>query len=304
MLSSSLFSKLEDHHHHRHHESEAALSLAIQGFLSAISISLSDLGFDSNKSTSEIISFPWINRCFQLLRIQHRAFAKLIVEIDYPVRKHEASSGEGFFQYTLRLLELLNSISSCIADLSQARLRLSHALSLVESSPSSAIDRLKPIGTSSFKNSSIKGEIGEISVEVKNSEKESVVNRALTIMKQIGSWVCGLVISGLSGEVEVFMEMRRSTGKLGVSALDRLDFTVHKAICESGARLKEVQEVNDAVELLAASMADRKRAEDLQKKLAVLEKETDDFKKEVDSLFSDVLEERTKLLDSLRRTYQ
>lgn len=279
-------------------------SAAIQGFLSQISIRLNDVGFDLNKPTSEILSFSFINRCFELLRVQHRAFAKLLLEIDYPVRKHEGPSGDEFLKYSLKLLDLLNSISSCIAHLGQARLKLSHALSLVEASPSSALDRLKPIGTSSFSKEPIKeGENGEICVEVEKSEKELVVHRALMIMKQIGLWVCGIVISGLSGDAEAFMEMRKSYEEFGVSGLDRLDFIVHKAICESGVMLKEIKEVNDAVELLVASTAAGKSsdaAENLHKRLEVLEKETDDLRKEVDSLFSDVLEERTKLLDCIR----
>lgn len=302
----NFFSKLEDHSHH--HESEA-VSAAIQRFLAQISIRLNDVGFDLNKPTSEILSFSLIKRCFELLRIQHRAFAKLLVEIDYPVRKHEGSSGDEFLKYTLKLLDLLNSISSCIAHLGQARLKLSHALTLVEASPSSAIDRLKPIGGSGyFSKEPIKeGESGEICVEVEKSEKELVVCRALMIMKQIGLWVCGFVISGLSGDADAFMEMRKSSGELGVSGLDRLDFPVHKAICESGVRLKEIKEVNDAVELLVASMAAGKSndsAENLQKRLEVLEKEIDGLRKEVDSIFSDVLEERSKLLDCLRQRNQ
>ncbi|KAE8650925.1 hypothetical protein Csa_002043 [Cucumis sativus] len=123
------------------------------------------------------------------------------------------------------------------------------------------------------------------------------------IMKQIGLWVCGIVISGLSGDAEAFLEMRKSYDEFGVSGLDRLDFIVHKAICESGVRLKEIKEVNDAVELLVASVAAGKSsdaAQNLHKRLEVLEKEVDDLRKEVDSLFSDVLEERTKLLDCFR----
>lgn len=266
---------------------------------------MNDLGFDSNKPTSEILSFPWIKRCVELIRVQHRAFAKLLVEIDYPLRKNdEGSSGDEFFNYTLILLELLNSISSCIANLAQTRLELSHALSL------SAIDRLKPIGTSDVSKGSIKeDETGETCVEVVKSGKEFVVCRALMIMKRICLWVCGIVISGLSGNAEEFMEMRKpSIGEeLGISAFDRLDLTVHRAISEYGVRLKEVKEVNDSVELLVASMAagkSRDEAEGLQKKLEVLEKEIDDLRNEVDSLFSDVLEERSKLLDCLRQRNQ
>lgn len=298
------FSKLEDH---KHHESEA-FSTAIDRFLSEVSIRLNDLGLDSKKPSSEILSFRWIKRCIALLRVQHRAFAKLIVEIDYPLRKQDASSGDDFLKYTLKLLELLNSISSSLSHLGQVRLELSHALSLVDSSPSSAIDRLKPIESSSFTRDSIKGDgTGEICLEVAKSGKDSVVYRALMIMQQISLWVCGIVISGLSGNAEPFMGLRKSAGKLGVSSLNRLDSIVHQEICESGVRLKEVKEANDAVELLVASMAagkTRDAAEDLQKRLEILEKEMDDLRKEVDSLFSDVLEERSKLLDCLRQINQ
>ena len=107
---------------------------------------------DLNKPTSEILSFPWIRKCFELLHVQNRAFAKLLEEIDYPVHKHEASSVDEFLRHSLKLLQLLNLISSYMANLVQARLSLVHALSLVGASTSSVIDRLKPMGSSSFRN--------------------------------------------------------------------------------------------------------------------------------------------------------
>ena len=145
---SKLYSKLENHHHHHHHKSEA-LSASLQAFQSDVSNILNQLSLNS-KPGSEILSLPWILQCFGLLPSIHRAFAKLVVDIDYPISKWEAASVEEYLNYSLSLMELFNSMSSSVAYLGHARLSLAHALSLVENSPTLAIERLKAIQPRSF----------------------------------------------------------------------------------------------------------------------------------------------------------
>ncbi|KAK9283126.1 hypothetical protein L1049_011357 [Liquidambar formosana] len=91
-----------------------------------------------------------IRQCLDLLPVINKAFPKLVVDIDCPISKWEDASAEGYLKYSLNLLEFLNSISSSLSYLGQARLALSHALSLVENSPSLPTGRLKAIQPSGF----------------------------------------------------------------------------------------------------------------------------------------------------------
>ena len=45
----------------------------------------------------------------------NKAFAELAVDIDYPMNKWKVDSIEGYLNYTLSLLELLNSMSSSLS---------------------------------------------------------------------------------------------------------------------------------------------------------------------------------------------
>eukprot|EP00257_Ricinus_communis_P023877 XP_015583988.1 uncharacterized protein LOC107262485 [Ricinus communis] len=138
---SKLYSKLENHHHHhRGRPQSEAFSASLQAFRSDVSSSITRLLLNSKPGGLEIMSLEWIQECFQVLPFINKAFAKLVVEIDYHMSEWKAKSMEAYLKYSLDLLDLLNSISSSLSYLGQIRLALSHALSLVESSPSSGIE--------------------------------------------------------------------------------------------------------------------------------------------------------------------
>ncbi|KAJ0039232.1 hypothetical protein Pint_23882 [Pistacia integerrima] len=300
---SKLYFKLENHLHHHHHEAEA-FQASLQAFESHVSICLTQL----SKPGSEFLSLAWIQKCFQILPSVNKAFAKLVVDIDYPMSKWEENSVEEYLNYSLSLMELLNSISSSISHLGHARLALSHALDLVENSPSSAIERLKTIqmkGSSSSKDSFKETQNKEDGEESSNfSNKEKIVHLALTDIKSVGFWICGVILAGLSGDSEPYLEMIKRLGGLSSSALSDLDSSICEAI-NKGVVLKEVKELNDSAARLAAAVEagnSSDAVEELRRRLEVFEKLMDGLTKEVDHLFSKLLAGRNELLNGIRKT--
>ncbi|THG18299.1 protein BPS1, chloroplastic-like [Camellia sinensis] len=290
-------SKLENHHHHHHDGQSEALSASLQAFRYDASNYLNQLSL-SSKPGSQFLSLSWIQQCLDLLSIVNKAFAKLVMDIDYPMSKWDANSIEDYLMYSLKLLELLNSITSSLSHLSQARLSLSHALSLIESSPQSAIERLRAI---EFKNLSKDMKVEEKSEERVCSGKEWVVNQALMVMRSNGYWVCGIVLSGLSGDIKPYLEMKKAASKFLSPSLMALDSGFYEAVAEKKWVLKEV---NDAAACLVAAMAAGERNDDagkqLERKLEEMEELLDGMGKETDGMFSEILAGRTELLDSLR----
>ncbi|MBA0805121.1 hypothetical protein Gohar_004662 [Gossypium harknessii] len=67
------------------------------------------------KPGSEISSFLWIQQCYELLSLINTAFAKLVVDIDYPVNRWEVTSLHQYLNYSFHLLELLKSVSSSLS---------------------------------------------------------------------------------------------------------------------------------------------------------------------------------------------
>ncbi|KAI8028565.1 hypothetical protein LOK49_LG02G01539 [Camellia lanceoleosa] len=296
-------SKLENHHHHHHHHHDSlseALSASLQAFRYDVSNYLNQLSL-SSKPGSQFLSLSWIQQCLDLLSNVNKAFAKLVMDIDYPMSKWDANSIEDYLMYSLKLLELLNSITSSLSHLSQARLSLSHALSLIESSPQSAIERLRAI---EFKNLNKDMKEEEKNEERVCSGKEWVVNQALMVMRSNGYWVCGIVLSGLSGDIRPYLEMKKAASKFLSPSLMALDSGFYEAVAEKKWVLKEVKEVNDAAACLVAAMAAGERNDDagklLERKLEEMEELLDGIGKETDGMFSEILAGRTELLDSLR----
>ena len=297
---SKLYSKLENHHHHHHadHRKPEALSASLQAFRSDVSSCLNQLRLNP-KPGSEILSLTWIRLCLGLIPVVNKAFAKLVVDIDYPISKWEDASVEEYLNYSFSLLELFNSISSSLAYHGQARLSLAHALSLVEDSPSSAIERLKPVEPRSVSKELKEGEGKERIC----SGEEGVLHEALTVMRSIGFWVCGIVLSCLCSDSKPYLEMRKSVGGLENSSFADLDSSMCEIVMQKGVVLKEVEELNDAVSCLVAGLVSGKYSEaakEMQGKLEVYEKLVDGLRKEVDHLFSEVLAARNELVDCLR----
>ncbi|KAM2815497.1 hypothetical protein COP1_039852 [Malus domestica] len=304
-----IYSKLDNHlhHHHNHHQpSEPALSASLDAFQTHVSNSLKKLLPLSSKSAgSEIPSFPWILQCFELLPVVQSAFAKLVVEVDFPMSRWEAASVDEYLKYSLSLLELCNSVSSSLSNLGKARVSLAHGLSLVEkSSPSSALEHLKavqfqPKGLSNGIRFQGNEEAGKGSCLI---SKETVIHQALEVMQGMVFWLGGILMSGLAGNPEPYLEVRNSGGRFVDSLLSGLNSGVSE-IMERNGGLKEVKELNDAVTGLAAAIGIGKNsgaeAEELRRKLEVFEKFVDGLGKEVDSVFDKVLAGRNQLLNGL-----
>ncbi|XWS35549.1 hypothetical protein CRYUN_Cryun20dG0006600 [Craigia yunnanensis] len=300
---SKLYIKLENHHHH---QSEAdVLSVSLQAFRSDVSNCRNQLL--NSKPGSEILSFSWIQKCFELLPLTNRAFAKLVVDIDYPMSSWEVTSMDEYLNYGLHLLELLNSVSSSLSHLAYARLSFAHALSLLENSPSLAIKHLKAIQPQSSRKDYKGQENKEDGDEKFSSCKERVVNQALMEIKSIGFWVCGVVLASLSGEAKPYLEIKHLIARFNSALLIGVDSCIFDVIEEKGEILKEVKELNNAAASLASSIVSgksRDAAKDLERSLGVFEKQLEALEKQVDNLFSEVLAGRNEQLLHIRQRKQ
>ncbi|KAM6570740.1 hypothetical protein CsatB_018725 [Cannabis sativa] len=295
---SKLYSKLENLHHHSQTE---ALLASFEGFESQVSnhlIKFQSLGL-------KILSFSWIHQLFELISLVNKAFARLVVEIEYPASKWESSSIDEYLKYSLNLLDFFNSISSSLSHLAQAKLSLSHGVSLEEKSSSLGLKNLKPIQP--FKPNNKKKDLVKEKVKDGSSLscKEEVIHHALMVMESLSYWVCGVVLCGLSSDDEVYFEVRKlAIGYVKVSSFIRLESSVYEFVVEKKNGVKEVKEVNDSLAKLVDAISDEKsyddEAEDLRKKLGVFEAMLEGFGKEVDHLFNEVLSGRNQLINGFR----
>lgn len=296
-------SKLENHHHHHHHPSEA-FSASLQAFHSDVSNCLSKLSPNSDLG-SEFLSLVWLQQCFEQLPIVNKAFSKLVVEIDYPISKWEVSSIEDYLNYSLNLLEFVNSISSAISQLNQTRVSVSHALSIIENSPEK-LKRLKEIRLKDCKDLRIKG-IGESKQKI-STEKGFVLHQALLVLKSTGLWVSSVLLSGLCSDVKPYMDIRQSAGGFILPTLNALDSSVCKEMMENRGIVKEFREINESVDYLISAMANGKTvadsAKELKRRLEVIEKVLKGIGEAANQLFSEVMAGRNELLDILRQKMQ
>ncbi|KAF7836100.1 UPF0496 protein 4-like [Senna tora] len=277
------------------------LSSSLHAFRSKISSPISQLSLNSTPE-SEILSLSWIQNSLGLFPVAHEAFAKLIVEIDYPASKWESESVEAFLGYSMILLDLFNSVSSSLSQLAQARMSLSHGLSLLESSPSSATKHLKPIHPGSFDPNFGQETKSEDRESNHFSGKEWVVREAVKELKSVGFWVCG-ILSGLCSDSNPYTEMKKMAGGFNDSSVSALDSVIiSEQVMEKKPSLKEIKEVNDSVGKLLVASDDVKLdvAKELEEELLGLEKLLDGVRKEVDDLFAKVMMQRTELIDCFR----
>ena len=296
--------KLENRHHAITHPQPEELSSSLLAFKSYVSKSIDQLALDL-KPGSETLSLTWFGRCFDLLPLINKAFAKLVADIDYPMSKWEIFSIEGYYlSYTLSLLELLNSISSCFSHLGQASLSLVHGLTLVENSPSLATKPyLKAIQLQQGCFSTNFGQDHDDEKRVFFSGKEWIVHEAVKEMRSIGFWVCGVMLSCLYGDGKPYMELRKIAGGFdGGSLVATLDSKIGEQLMKQRPIFSEIKEVNNAVSnlLVASDEVRHDAAKELQTKLSVLEKLSDDIRKEVDNLFANVMTQRSELIDGFR----
>ncbi|KAJ4843423.1 hypothetical protein Tsubulata_011675 [Turnera subulata] len=305
-----IYSKLENHHPHPHphpqHQSEVLLA-SLEAFKSDVSNFINQLRLNLKPGTG-ILSLTWVQQCFELLCFTNKAFAKLAVDIDYHMREWKAKTIEEYLNSSLSLLDLLNSVTSSLSHLRQARLLLSHALSVVgsSSSPASGIERLKDFKFKTLNKDFKQQEGKEADKERTSSDKEWVVYQALMEVKRIEFWVCSVLMAALSGDAKPYLEMRKSAGMLSSTSLVNLDNRVYEIIVEKGFVLREVEELKEGADGLAASAAAKGSSntavEEMQRRLKGFEELLDSFRKGVDRLFSEVLTGRNELLHSIRYT--
>lgn len=304
---SKLYNKLENHnhHHHDHHHEYQELSASLKAFRAEVSNLVNKIASDS-KHGSEILSLFWIQKCLGVLPLINKAFTKFTLEIDYPMSKWEVDSIEEYLNYSLCLLELFNSISSSLSHLEKAKLSLIHNLKLIfENSQSSATSHhhLKAIQPSCLK-TKFENEFCEKSHKVRFLKgKELIVNEAVNEMKIIGFWVCGILLSGLCSDVKPYIEVKKMVGEFDGSSIFTLDSKISEGLDQKKLILKEIKEVNDAVDylLVASDEVKNDAAKELEIKVNKFVKVFDGVKAEVDDLFSKVMALRTELIDQLRK---
>ncbi|CAJ1958433.1 unnamed protein product [Sphenostylis stenocarpa] len=298
-IAKHCYFKLENRQHSiTRPQPEQLSSSSLLAFKSHVSKSIDQLTSDL-KARSETLSLTWFGRCLALLPLINKAFAKLVADMDYPMSKWEVGLTEGYLSYTLSLLDLLNSISSCLSHLGQARMSLAHGLNLLENSPSLARKHLKGI---QFQPGGFSTNCGkDLSKARVFSDKENMVHEAVKEMRSIGFWVCGVMLSGLYGDEKTYMELRKIAGGFDSSLVATLDFKISEQFMEKTSIFSEIKEVNDAVADLVAS--DKVRYDvvtELQTKLRLLENLSDNISMEVDNLFANVMAQRSKLIDGFR----
>jgi hypothetical protein len=302
-----LYNKLENHnhHHHDHHQQSEGLSESLKAFRSEVSKLINELALDS-KPGSEILSLFWIQKCLGILPLINKAFAKLTLEIDYPISKWKVDSIEEYLSYSLCLLDLFNSISSCFSHIERARLSLIHALQVFENSPASDTsnsNHLKAIKPSCL-NTKFGEELCKRSDKVRFfSDKEFVVNEGLKELKKFGFWVCGILLSGLCSDVKPYIEVKKMVGGFDGSLIFTLDSKISEELGEKKLILKEVKEVNDAIDYVldASDEVKNDAVNELEIKVNKFVEVFDAVKSEVDDLFSKVMALRIELIDHLRK---
>ncbi|KAL2330746.1 hypothetical protein Fmac_018327 [Flemingia macrophylla] len=286
--------KLENCQHPITHPQPGELQSSLLDFKSHVSKSIGQLASDL-KPGSETLSLAWLQRCLGLLHFINEAFSRLVADIDYPMSKWEAGSSEGYLRYTLSLLELLNSISSCLSHIGQTRLSLAHGLTLGENSRK----HLKAIqfqpGCFCFSTN-----FGEDLDEARVfSGKEWIFREALKEVSRIGFWVCGVLLSCFYGDSKPYMELRKIVGGFDGSLVAALDFKISDQLVQKMPIFSEIKDVNDVVAVLLVA-SDHGATKELQTKLQALEKLSDDISKEVDNLFANVMTQRSELVDGFR----
>ncbi|KAF8022258.1 hypothetical protein BT93_G2411 [Corymbia citriodora subsp. variegata] len=296
-------SKMEDHFFH-HQPDPLESHLFLESFESDVSSRFKSL-FLNPRPVSESVSFSWIRRCFELLRHMNRAFSEMVVGLDHPMSKWEAGTAEAYLSYSLNLLEHMNLLSKSISHLGQARVYLSHALSLADASPSHALERLKaPQPEEAFiKDLKVEETEEDGDQERACSGKDLLVRKALIFMKGIESWVCGVLLSAFAGDAKPYLAMRAGATKVLNSSMVDLESGFYEELLEKGSVLKEVREINGSVACLVAAMEDGKSSNEvgeLKMRLEGLEKMLDGLSEEVDGLFSEVLASRNQAIDCSR----
>ncbi|CAK8534464.1 unnamed protein product [Lathyrus sativus] len=287
-----LFKKRNQHKCHPQPNEDLS---SFHSFQSHVSKLISQLALELKPESN--LSLSWFQRCFGLLPFINKAFAKLLVDNDYPITQWDVDSIEEYLNYTMSLLELLNSISSSLSHIGQATLSLAHGLNmtLAETEARMYLKAIQPSGcyrTNFSRHLHTKDKKAKIF-----SGHKWIVDEGLKEMKSIGFWVCGVLLSCLYGDCKPYMELRKTAGGFENSLVGILDFKISEKLVKKKPSFCEIEEMNNGVALLVDGDEVRHdAAKDLQGKLCELKKLFDDISQEVDHLFNDVMIQRTKLV--------
>ncbi|KAK2440225.1 hypothetical protein QL285_011660 [Trifolium repens] len=295
-----LFFKKKNHHKCHPQPNEELSEPSLHAFHSHVSKHINQLAVEL-KPGSENISLSWFLRCFGLLPIIHKAFAKLVMDIDYPMSQWNVDSIEGYLNYTKNLLELLNSMSSSLSHLGHAKLSLAYGLALLEKEKSLSLARkhLKPIQLAGCFSTNFGKSFHTRDHEAKTiSSKELIVHEGVKEMKSIGFWVCGVLLSCLYGDFKPYLDLRQIVGGFDGSLIATLDSKISEKSVKNKPNFSEMEEINNFVAHLVAG--DDDATKELQRKLCEFEKLFGDISKEVDHLFNNVMSQRSKLMDGFR----
>ncbi|KAL7158042.1 hypothetical protein ABFS83_02G116500 [Erythranthe nasuta] len=239
----------------------------------------------------KFLSRTGFDKCFELIQITNRAFAKLVVEIDIPMSRWSGKLTERYLSHTLISLDILNAVSSSVSHLNQARISVSHAVS-------SSANHLKKIaGENQCKNFKPESPSSSSSIRFQerpgSDKQESAVFQALVLSEKIGFMALGFVLSGLcGGDAKPYVEIRKLARGFDDSLIKDLDLRFCQEIQGNTIVMEEVRQVNRAIEEFSV--------EELKIRLNELENLIESVEKQTNHLFSEILAARNKLLDNLR----
>ncbi|KAH6803470.1 hypothetical protein C2S51_031717 [Perilla frutescens var. frutescens] len=257
----------------------------------------------------QLVTAAGFNKCFELIHTTNRAFSELLIELDYPMNSSQwcANLTHHYLSCTLHLLNLSNAITSAAARLNQSKMSILHAAALINTSPPtpSATRHLHIISVTTINPGEMfRSETPMIAMEEERacSKQEQAIAEALILCKNIGFLALGFVVSGLSGDDQAYLEIKKIAGGFDDSLLREVDSRLHRELKKG---MVEVREVNMATEnLQSAIMSDNGRCsdavEEVKRRLKVMENSIHEIEKKANDLFSQVLNVRNKLLANIR----
>ncbi|KAK9169820.1 hypothetical protein Syun_001960 [Stephania yunnanensis] len=266
------------------------MEFSLQAFESQISKNLSQLALSIPHNG--LPTLPWLHQCLHLLPEIEKAFTKLVSAIDHPMNTWEITSIEQCLNHSFIYLNLLNSITSSISHLQEARLATAHALSSRKrvKIPSSIIVE----GENKWGGDRKEGEEECCG----SSGEEEILSQALRVMGRVRWFVCVIVESGIRGDVELFVDSLKGVGGLFnmCSSLGPLN---EEILRRKGSVIGEVDEIN-----VVLSCGDGSIVDEVQEKVEELGKELDSIGEDVNKLFSEAMAQRNHLLDSFQQRKQ
>ncbi|KAG6406247.1 hypothetical protein SASPL_133846 [Salvia splendens] len=251
-------------------------SAALADFRSKIAEFVAGIG-------SELLSLKGFDKCFDLIHTSNSAFAELAIQIDYPMRQWGPCLTAEYLSCTSDLLSLSNAVTSSVSHLSYAKMRLLRLLHALTTSPAEARHAAPP-------QQKIKFEKAITLEERATSRQEQVLLEALILCRKLGLLALGLIVSGLCGDAEAYVEMRGKAG--GIEIDDPLLKEVDSRFSKAAVGVVVMEEVRE-VEM-------GEGVEEVKRRLKVMEDSLQRINTQTDHLFSQLLSARNEVIASIR----